>query len=85
MAGFVGKFASDCDISKDYGYKINRARNLQWTAKNFSHDSIEALLSSPEELREDIVSSDKLIRKTFSQCNAKNLPHRVKNFSCNVW
>ena len=64
MAGFVGKFASDCDISKDYGYKINRARNLQWTAKNFSHDAIEALLSAPEELREDIVSSDKPITKS---------------------
>ena len=59
MAGFVGKFAGDCGISKDYGYKINRARKLQWTAKNFSHDAIEALLSAPEELREEIVSSDK--------------------------
>ena len=59
MAGFVGKFAGDCGISKDYGYKINRARKLQWTAKNFSHDAIEALLSAPQELREEIVSSDK--------------------------
>ena len=62
MAGFVGKFASDCGISKDYGYKINRARNLQWTAKNFSHDAIEALLSTPEELREDILSSDEPVK-----------------------
>ena len=62
MAGFVGKFSSDCGISKDYGYKINRARNLQWTAKNFSHDAIEALLSVPEELREDILSSDKPVK-----------------------
>lgn len=62
MAGFVGKFASDCGISKDYGYKINRARNLQWTAKNFSHDAIEALLSAPEELREDILSSDEPVK-----------------------
>jgi hypothetical protein len=59
MAGFVGKFSGDCGISKDYGYKINRARKLQWTAKNFSHDAVEALLSAPEELREEIVSSDK--------------------------
>ena len=57
MAGFVGKFAEDCVISKDYAYKINRARKLQWTAKNFSHDAVEALLSAPEELREEIVSS----------------------------
>lgn len=59
MAGFVGKFSKDCGISKDYAYKINRARKLQWTAKNFSHDAVEALLSAPEELRDEIVSSDK--------------------------
>lgn len=61
-AGFVPKFANDCGISKDYAYKINRARKLQWTAKNFSHDAVEALLSAPEELREEIVSSDKPVK-----------------------
>ena len=50
MARFVGKFANDCDISKDYGYKINRARNLHCAAKKFSHNAIEALLSAPEKL-----------------------------------
>ena len=64
VAGFVPKFSNDCGISKDYAYKINRARKLQWTAKNFSHDAVEALLSAPEELREEIVSSDKPITKS---------------------
>lgn len=64
VAGFVPKFANDCGISKDYAYKINRARKLQWTAKNFSHDAVEALLSAPEELREEIVASDKPITKS---------------------
>jgi len=59
MAGFVGRFSKYCEISYDYGKKLNRARKVQWTAPNFSHDAIEALLSAPEELREDIVSSDK--------------------------
>lgn len=59
MAGFVVKFAEDCGISYDYGRKINRARKVQWTAQNFSHDAVEALLSAPEELREEIVSSGK--------------------------
>jgi len=67
MAGFVGKFADDCGISKDYAYKINRARKLQWTAKNFSNDAVEALLSAPEELRDDIVSSDKPVTVTEVQ------------------
>jgi hypothetical protein len=59
MAGFVGRFSKYCEISYDYGKKLNRARKVQWTAPNFSHDAIEALLSAPEELREEIVSSDK--------------------------
>jgi len=59
MAGIFGKFSKDCGISKDYAYKINRARKLQWTAKNLSHDAVEALLSAPEKLRDEIVSSGK--------------------------
>lgn len=61
MAGFVRRFSDYCGISYDYGKKLNRARKVQWTAPNFSHDAIEALLSAPEELREEIVSSDKLM------------------------
>ena len=64
MAGFVGRFAKYCEISYDYGKKLNRARKVQWTAPNFSHDAIEALLSAPEELREEIVSSDKPMTAT---------------------
>ena len=61
MAGFVGKFAEDCEISYQYGKRINRIRKVPYTVQNFSHDAIEALLSAPEELREEIVSSDKLM------------------------
>ena len=53
MAGFVGRFSKYCEISYDYGKKLNRARKVQWTAPNFSHDAIEALLSAPEELRQE--------------------------------
>lgn len=61
MAGFVGKFAEDCDISYSYASKLNRYIKNYWhcSAKNFSREAHEALLSTPEELREDIVSSDK--------------------------
>ena len=61
MAGFVGKFADDCGVSYDYGSQINRIRKTysHYNAKNFSKDSLEALLSAPEELREEIVSSGK--------------------------
>lgn len=59
MAGFVGKFADDCGISYPYGKRLNRIRKVPYTVQNFSHDAIEALLSAPEELREEIVSSDK--------------------------
>jgi len=63
MAGFVGKFADDCGVSYDYGSQLNRIRKTfsDCTTKNFSHDSLHALLSAPEELREEIVSSDKLM------------------------
>jgi len=61
MAGFVGKFSDDCHISYDYGSQLNRIRKTfsDCTTKNFSHDTLKALLSAPEELREEIVSSDK--------------------------
>ena len=61
MAGFVGKFAEDCDISYRYAYSINGKRQsfLHCTVKNFSHDALDILSYVPEELREDIVSSDK--------------------------
>ena len=64
MAGFVGRFSNYCGISYDYGKKLNRARKVQFTAQNFSHDAMEALLSAPEELREDIVSSDTHMTET---------------------
>jgi hypothetical protein len=59
MAGFVGKFAEDCDISYRYGINLNRIRNVPHEGQNFSRNAWEALLSAPEELREEIVSSDK--------------------------
>lgn len=61
MAGFVGKFADDCEISYDYTSEINRIRQQDSgrTPKNFSHRTWKALLSAPEELREEIVSSGK--------------------------
>jgi hypothetical protein len=60
MAGFVKQFAEDCSISEPYAYNLNsRRKNLPRGVKNFSRHAWEALLSAPEELREDIVSSDK--------------------------
>lgn len=61
MAGFVNKFADDCGVSYDYGSQLNRIRKTfsDCTTKNFSHDTLKALLSAPEELREEIVSSGK--------------------------
>ena len=60
-AGFVGKFADDCGISYDYASRLNRIRKTfpLCKAKNFSHDTLDILLSAPEELRDEIVSSDK--------------------------
>ena len=55
MAGFVGKFADDCGISYDYGRQLNRIRKVEYTTQNFSFDVMKALLSAPEELREDIM------------------------------
>ena len=101
MAGFLGKFAGDCEISYQYIKRINRIRKVPCTVQNFSNDAIEALLSAPEELREDIVSSDKLMRKTFPPRVAKNLSnntylggilsrtkkvsHGTQNFSRHAW
>lgn len=61
MVGFVGRFADDCGISYDYGSQINRIRKTysDHEPKNFSHNTLKELLSAPEELREEIVSSDK--------------------------
>jgi len=59
MAGFVGKFAEDCEISYDYGKQLNRVRKVGCNPQNFSSDAFKALLSAPEELREEIVSSGK--------------------------
>jgi len=61
MAGFVGRFADDCQISYPYGSQLNRIRKTfsGCNLKNFSSDTMQALLSAPEELREDIVSSGK--------------------------
>ena len=61
MAGFVGKFSDDCGIGPDYGSRLNRIRKAfpLRRAENFSHNTLEVLLSAPEELREEIVSSGK--------------------------
>ena len=101
MAGFVRRFSEYCEISYDYLSRLNRIRKSPCMAKNFSANVIEALLSAPEELREDIVSSDKLMRRTFPLCRAENfsnntcfggilsrtrkVSHGTQNFSCNVW
>ena len=101
MAGFVRRFSDYCGISYDYSSRLNRIRKSPCMAKNFSANVIEALLSAPEELREDIVSSDKLMRKTFPPREAKNLSnntyfggilsrtrkvsHGTQNFSRHGW
>lgn len=61
MAGFVGKFAEDCGISYAYGSQINKSRKTfsGCNLKNFSSDALHVLVSSPRELREEIVASDK--------------------------
>ena len=52
------RFSDYCGISEDYGSRLNRIRMTfpPYTVENFSHDAIEAVLSAPEELREEIVS-----------------------------
>jgi len=59
MAGFLGKFAEDCGISYTYAKNLNRDRKAPRGVQNFSRHVHEVLLSAPEELREDIVSSGK--------------------------
>ena len=58
MAGFVRRFSDYCGISENYGSRFNRIRKTfpPHGSENFSHDAIEAVLSAPEELREEIVS-----------------------------
>lgn len=82
MAGFVGKFADDCAISYPYGSQLNRIRKTfsGCNLKNFSSDTMQALLSAPQELREEIVSSDKpmtapeVIETKTNYNDAKTLP-----------
>ena len=62
MAGFVGKFSADAGVSYDYASRVNRARKSPCTAKNFSHDVMMELLSAPEELKEDFLSSDEPVK-----------------------
>lgn len=61
MAGFVGKFAGDCGISYRYAISINGKRQtfVHHDVENFSHNALDILSYVPEELREEIVSSDK--------------------------
>jgi hypothetical protein len=76
MAGFVGKFADDCCISYRYASSLNIKRNSfsQCTVKNFSHDALDILLSAPEELREEIVSSGKPV--TVAEVKEAKEAHR---------
>ena len=61
MAGFVRRFSEDCEISYRYAYSINGKRQtfLHHDVENFSHNALDILSYVPEELREEIVSSDK--------------------------
>jgi hypothetical protein len=60
IAGFVGKFSGDTEISYDYASQLNRIRKTfsHCSAKNFSKDAAEILLSVPKELQEDFLSSE---------------------------
>jgi len=60
MAGFIPKFAVECGISESYAKNLNRHRKVpHGVQKKYSRHVQEALLSAPEELREEIVSSNK--------------------------
>lgn len=65
MAGFVKKFSEDVGIGEDYGSRINRIRKTfpLHRAENFSHNTLEILLSAPKELQEDFMSSDEKATK----------------------
>jgi len=62
MAGFVGKFATDTGISYDYASRVNRARKSPHGAKNFSQHVLMELLSAPEDLKEDFLSSEEPVK-----------------------
>lgn len=64
MAGFVGKFSSDCGVSYDYASQINRVRKTfsGCNPNNFSSDAMKVLLSAPEELQEDFLSSKEPVK-----------------------
>lgn len=62
MAGFVGKFSEDAGISYDYAKRINRARKVPHGAQNFSQHAIMELLSAPDELKEDFLSSEEPVK-----------------------
>lgn len=64
MAGFVKKFSEDSGISYQYGRKINAVRKtfVDCKLQNFSSDAVFALLSAPEELAEDFLSSEEPVK-----------------------
>lgn len=64
MAGFVGKFAGDCEVSYEYASQINRVRKTfsYHDMKNFSHNALNELLSAPKDLQEDFLSSDEPVK-----------------------
>lgn len=66
MAGFVGKFADDCGISYRYAISINGKRKtfVHHDVENFSHNALDILSYVSEELREEIVSSNKPMTAT---------------------
>lgn len=60
MAGFVGKFATDCGVSYQYGRKINTIRKtfVERDLQNFSHNVLFELVSASEGLQEEFLSSE---------------------------
>lgn len=62
MAGFVKTFAADVGISEDYASRINRARKAPHGAENFSQHVLMELLSAPEDLKEDFMSSEEPVK-----------------------
>lgn len=66
MAGFVGKFGTDCGVSYAYACQINQIRKDESfqdrDLKNFSHNGLQKLLSAPRELIEDFMSSEEPVK-----------------------
>lgn len=64
MAGFVGKFATDCGVSYQYGRKINTIRKtfVERDLQNFSHNVLFELVSAPEDLQEEFLSSGEPVK-----------------------